>query len=62
MDSPAAYLKDAKVLIVDDTPANLDLLAEVLESHGCTVLAAPGGDVALASPPRPMSISFCWMS
>ncbi len=40
-------LKGAKILIVDDTPANLDLLAEVLEPQGCTVLAAPGGDVAL---------------
>src|SRR5438105_3457758 len=43
----ATSLKGAKILIVDDTPANLDLLAEVLEPHGCTVLAAPGGDVAL---------------
>ena len=46
-ENAAASLRGAKILIVDDTPANLDLLAEVLESHGCTVLAAPGGDVAL---------------
>ena len=43
----AALLHGAKILIVDDTPANLDLLAAVLETHGCTVLAAPSGDVAL---------------
>ncbi|HWE00923.1 MAG TPA: sigma-54 dependent transcriptional regulator [Tepidisphaeraceae bacterium] len=47
MDTPGDSLNGAKILIVDDTPANLDLLAQVLESHGCTVLAAPGGDVAL---------------
>jgi DNA-binding NtrC family response regulator len=47
MDTATGSLEGAKVLIVDDTPANLDLLAQVLESHGCTVLAAPGGDVAL---------------
>ena len=35
-----------KILIVDDTPANLDLLAELLEPRGSTVLAAPSGDVA----------------
>ena len=33
-------LSGAKILIVDDTPANLDLLAELLEPHGCGVLAA----------------------
>jgi DNA-binding NtrC family response regulator len=43
----ATSLEGAKILIVDDTPANLDLLAELLEPHGCTVLAAPSGDVAL---------------
>src|ERR1019366_4304374 len=47
LSTPAESLSGAKILIVDDTPANLDLLAKVLESHGCTVLAAPGGDVAL---------------
>jgi DNA-binding NtrC family response regulator len=40
-------LRGAKILIVDDTPANLDLLAQVLEPHGCQVLAAPDGEVAL---------------
>jgi DNA-binding NtrC family response regulator len=40
-------LRGARVLIVDDSPANLDLLAELLEPYGCNVLAAPGGEVAL---------------
>jgi DNA-binding NtrC family response regulator len=40
-------LTGAKILIVDDTPANLDLLAELLEPYGCSVLAAPGGEVAM---------------
>src|SRR5580693_5752880 len=47
METRAEPLKGAKILIVDDTPANLDLLAGVLEPHGCTILAAPSGDVAL---------------
>ena len=47
MDTLDDPLKGAKILIVDDTPANLDLLAELLEPHGCQVLAAPSGDVAL---------------
>jgi DNA-binding NtrC family response regulator len=47
MDTGAAALPGARILIVDDTPANLDLLARVLEPHGCTVLAAPCGEVAL---------------
>jgi len=40
-------LAGAKVLIVDDTPENLDVLAKLIEPHGCSVLAAPGGEVAL---------------
>ena len=47
MDHGAASLQGARILIVDDTPANLDLLAKLLEPHGCTVLAAPSGEVAL---------------
>lgn len=47
MDKIAAPLRGAKILIVDDAPANLDLLAGILEPHGCTVLAAPSGEVAL---------------
>ncbi|MDP9173177.1 MAG: sigma-54 dependent transcriptional regulator [Planctomycetota bacterium] len=36
-----------QVLIVDDTPANLDLLSTVLEPHGYRILAAPDGQIAL---------------
>ncbi|MGA2232676.1 MAG: response regulator, partial [Tepidisphaeraceae bacterium] len=37
-----------QILVVDDTPANLDLLAQVLEPQGYRVLAASGGQTALA--------------
>jgi DNA-binding NtrC family response regulator len=37
-----------QILVVDDTPANLDLLAQVLEPHGYRVLAAAGGRSALS--------------
>jgi len=40
-------LNGARVLIVDDAPDNLDLLAKLLEPHGCNIIAAPSGDVAL---------------
>jgi DNA-binding NtrC family response regulator len=36
-----------QILVVDDTPANLDLLTQVLEGQGYRVLAAPSGEVAL---------------
>jgi DNA-binding NtrC family response regulator len=36
-----------KILIVDDTPANLDLLTAALEPRGYEVFAAPGGEAAL---------------
>ncbi|MEO7932133.1 MAG: sigma-54 dependent transcriptional regulator [Chthoniobacterales bacterium] len=36
-----------KILIADDTPANLDVLTGTLEPHGYEVLTAPGGEVAL---------------
>lgn len=35
------------VLIVDDTPANLDVLSSMLESSGCVVRPAISGEVAL---------------
>ena len=37
----------AKVLIVDDTPANLHVLTELLEPSGYVVLAARNGEQAL---------------
>jgi DNA-binding NtrC family response regulator len=36
-----------KILIVDDTPANLDLLTAALEPRGYEVLAASGGEAGL---------------
>lgn len=36
-----------KILIVDDTPANIDLLTTALEPHGYEILAAPGGEAGL---------------
>jgi len=37
-----------QILLVDDTPANLDLLAQVLEPQGYRILAAAGGQSAMA--------------
>jgi DNA-binding NtrC family response regulator len=36
-----------KILIVDDTPANIDLLTTALEPRGYEILAAPGGEAGL---------------
>ena len=44
--------KDTKILIVDDQPANLRLLAQTLESEGYKVLTAPNGEIALKVAPR----------
>jgi CheY-like chemotaxis protein len=37
----------AQVLIVDDVPANLDLLYQTLAMQGHAILAAASGEVAL---------------
>jgi CheY-like chemotaxis protein len=37
-----------RILIVDDVPANIDVLGAFLEPAGFEVLAAPGGEKALA--------------
>ena len=42
-----ANLKDAQVLIVDDTPANIDVLCELLGPEGCNIAMAPNGEIAL---------------
>ena len=39
--------KQPQVLIVDDVPANLNLLRQALESEGYNVIAAPSGEIAL---------------
>src|SRR5436190_8464337 len=36
-----------RILIIDDTPANIDLLTEALERRGHEILAAPGGEAGL---------------
>ena len=46
---------DARILVVDDTPENLRLLARTLSGAGYRVRAAPGGEIGLrmarAEPP-----------
>ncbi len=38
---------DARILLVDDTPENLDILSAILESLGCQLLVATSGERAL---------------
>ena len=40
-------LKGARILLVDDTPANLSVLCQLLESEGCNISMAPNGPAAL---------------
>lgn len=40
------------IMLVDDTPANLDLLGEMLRSRGYRVVAFPSGPLALAAAAR----------
>ena len=47
MAEPQATAHADQILIVDDTPANLDVLCRLLESQGYRVLAVPNGEVAL---------------
>jgi len=42
-----AELKDTKILIVDDTPANLDLLRDMLAPGGCKIFFATSGEQSL---------------
>ncbi len=42
-------LKGAKILLVDDLPANLSILAAALEPRGCQLLAACEGNVSAAA-------------
>lgn len=53
-DEPVS-LFDATVLVVDDTPANLDLISRMLEEQGYRVLVATSGNTAqrIASATRP---------
>ncbi|MFZ4617164.1 MAG: response regulator [Rectinemataceae bacterium] len=47
-------MSDARetIMVVDDTPANLKLLQEMLQSKGYRVLAAPSGKIALSAAAR----------
>ncbi|OUC15930.1 MAG: hybrid sensor histidine kinase/response regulator [Alkalinema sp. CACIAM 70d] len=49
MTSDSLHFTQGNILVVDDTPANLHLLAKVLTDHGYTVRLAPSGPLALRS-------------
>jgi len=46
MPPPADLLPSSRILVVDDTPANLALAAVVLEVSGCQVLTAESAEQA----------------
>ncbi|WP_163833666.1 diguanylate cyclase domain-containing protein [Spartinivicinus ruber] len=52
IDQAGIDLTQAEILIVDDTPANLDLLYNILTNEGYQVAAAPSGTVALNIAPQ----------
>ena len=45
--SDSEPMRDADILIVDDAPANLDLLRDILEPSGCHIFFATSGEMAL---------------
>jgi CheY-like chemotaxis protein len=47
MSEQRVNLSEAKVLVVDDQPDNLELLCRSLEAAGCNVQVASSGQVAL---------------
>ena len=47
MNQSQIELMNAEILIVDDIPANLNLLRQALEIEGYNIIAAPSGEVAL---------------
>ena len=47
MTDNAADLQGARILLVDDQPANLDVLNRLLKRKGCDISVAPSGPVAL---------------
>ena len=47
-DLTSIHLAESKILIVDDVPANLDLLRQTLESKAYNISVAPSGEVALS--------------
>ena len=49
MDDDQRMVPKAEILVVDDTPANLRLLANTLSAEGYTVRPARNGPMALVS-------------
>ena len=47
MNASEVDLKGARILLVDDQPANLELLCELLEAEGYEISLAPRGEIAL---------------
>ncbi|MBI1928790.1 SpoIIE family protein phosphatase [Candidatus Poribacteria bacterium] len=47
MNRNSTALQNAKILIVDDIPENLNVLSQALETEGYKIVAAPGGAIAL---------------
>lgn len=47
MNQGRVDLTNAEILIVDDIPANLNVLRQALEPEGYKIIAAPSGEVAL---------------
>ena len=47
MPDNASNTWNARILLVDDTKANLDLLCELLEAEGYNIAMAPNGEIAL---------------
>ena len=47
MDRNSIDLKGARILLVDDMPANLDVLFELLQAEDFEISMAPGGEIAL---------------
>ncbi len=45
--------REATILLVDDQPANLAVLRQLLETKGYRVALAPNGQVALHNAARP---------
>jgi len=54
LNSPLDTLLASHILIVDDTPANVDILKVILSREGYNVSMAPNGEVALNVIPRSM--------
>jgi DNA-binding NtrC family response regulator len=52
MTEICSELNDAKILIVDDQPANLDVLNRLLKRKGCDISVATSGPIALKLAPQ----------